>query len=100
AEKGSASTGLVTVDPSPCGTDTVAGNLPDFDLAKAKQLLDGAGWVPGGDGIRAKDGKPLEFTFIYPQAGGDSLAAAAELLGQMWKELGVSTKLQSISSTQ
>lgn len=100
AGKGTASTGLVTIDPRPCGTDTVAGHLPAYDVAKAKQILDSAGWVPGADGIRAKDGTPLQFTFIYPQSGGDSMAAAAELLGQMWKELGVGTKLQVVSSTQ
>ena len=31
-----------------------------FDLAASKALLDGAGWVPGADGIRAKGGKKLE----------------------------------------
>jgi len=33
----------------------------DFDVAKAKGLLDDAGWKPGSDGIRAKDGKRLSF---------------------------------------
>src|SRR5262249_16119494 len=30
-----------------------------YDQAKAKQLLDQAGWVAGGDGMRAKGGQPL-----------------------------------------
>ncbi len=30
-----------------------------YDLAKAKALLDEAGWKPGADGIRVKDGKRL-----------------------------------------
>ena len=34
----------------------------EFDLEKAKKLLDDAGWVPGGDGIRAKDGVRLSFS--------------------------------------
>ncbi|HEX5502287.1 MAG TPA: ABC transporter substrate-binding protein, partial [Thermomicrobiales bacterium] len=34
----------------------------DFDVAQAKQLLDAAGWQPGADGIRAKDGKKFSFT--------------------------------------
>jgi peptide/nickel transport system substrate-binding protein len=33
-----------------------------FDLADAKALLTAAGWVPGPNGIRVKDGKPLEIT--------------------------------------
>lgn len=41
---------------------TAAGyvNLSDklaFDPAKAKQLLDEAGWKPAADGIRVKDGQ-------------------------------------------
>jgi peptide/nickel transport system substrate-binding protein len=84
AGKGTASTGLVTIDPRPCGTDTVTGHLPAYDVAKAKQILDSAGWVPGADGIRSKNGAALQFTFIFPQSGGDSIAAAAELVGEMW----------------
>ncbi|QPC93559.1 ABC transporter substrate-binding protein [Mesorhizobium sp. INR15] len=30
------------------------------DAAKAGKLLDEAGWAPGGDGIRVKDGKPMK----------------------------------------
>ncbi len=33
-----------------------------FDLAKANQLLDDAGWRKGADGIRAKDGVKLQLT--------------------------------------
>lgn len=32
---------------------------------KAKQLLDEAGWKPGSDGVREKDGKKFEITFSY-----------------------------------
>ncbi len=35
----------------------------EFDIAKATDLLDKAGWKPGADGIRAKDGKRLHFLF-------------------------------------
>jgi len=31
-----------------------------FDADKANKLLDEAGWVMGADGVRAKDGKPLD----------------------------------------
>ena len=38
-------------------------NVPRFtyDVDQAKSLLDDAGWVPGADGIRAKDGQRLDF---------------------------------------
>jgi peptide/nickel transport system substrate-binding protein len=35
-----------------------------FDVEKAKQLLDEAGWKPGADGIREKEGKPLSIHFL------------------------------------
>jgi peptide/nickel transport system substrate-binding protein len=34
-----------------------------YDAAKANQLLDQAGWVKGGDGIRAKGGQKLSFEY-------------------------------------
>jgi peptide/nickel transport system substrate-binding protein len=34
-----------------------------FDQAKANSLLDGAGWVKGADGIRAKGGQKLSFEY-------------------------------------
>ncbi len=98
--KGVPSTGLVTIDPLPCGQDTVTGNLPAYDANKAKSILDAAGWVAGSDGIRAKDGKKLSIKFIYGQSGGDAVAAAAELLAEEWKALGADVKPSVITSTQ
>jgi peptide/nickel transport system substrate-binding protein len=34
-----------------------------FDIAKANQLLDQAGWKKGSDGIRAKNGLPIKLVF-------------------------------------
>lgn len=39
-------------------------NAPKYDLAGAKKLLDEAGWKPGADGIREKDGQKLEAKFL------------------------------------
>jgi peptide/nickel transport system substrate-binding protein len=36
-----------------------SGTALRFDQAEAARLLDEAGWVPGADGIRVKDGAPL-----------------------------------------
>jgi peptide/nickel transport system substrate-binding protein len=35
----------------------------EFNIEKANAILEAAGWKKGGDGIRAKDGKPLKFVF-------------------------------------
>jgi peptide/nickel transport system substrate-binding protein len=39
-------------------------NMPwEFNVDKASQILDAAGWARGAGGIRAKDGKRLKFVF-------------------------------------
>ena len=35
----------------------------EFDVGKANQLLDEAGWKRGPDGVRSKDGKRLRLVF-------------------------------------
>ncbi|HEY3845863.1 MAG TPA: ABC transporter substrate-binding protein, partial [Acetobacteraceae bacterium] len=35
----------------------------EFNVAKATAILDKAGWLPGPDGVRAKDGKQLKYVF-------------------------------------
>ena len=42
------------------------------DMAGAKALLDKAGWVPGADGIRVKDGKVCEHWDVIQAIPGDS----------------------------
>jgi peptide/nickel transport system substrate-binding protein len=38
-------------------------NSFEFNIDKANQILEAAGWKKGPDGIRAKDGKKLRFTY-------------------------------------
>ncbi|MEV5318827.1 ABC transporter substrate-binding protein [Streptomyces sp. NPDC052687] len=66
----------------------------DRDLAKAEKILDEAGWKPGGDGVRAKDGRRASFTLLYPS--GDkvrqdhALAYASDA-----KKAGIEVKVES-----
>lgn len=48
------------LSPVSFGYNPAVEKIYSFDPAKAKQLLDQAGWQVGSDGIRAKDGKRLE----------------------------------------
>ena len=100
AGKGGPSKGAVTLAPNPCRADTVSANLPTFDVAKAKSLLDAAGWAVGSNGVRSKAGKPLAMTFLYQPAFGQAVTAAAELLASQWKALGVDVALKASTSTQ
>jgi ABC-type transport system substrate-binding protein len=55
-----------TFAPGVWGVDTTVLGYP-FDLNRAGQLLDEAGWRLGQGGVRQKDGKPLEFPLYVTQ---------------------------------
>lgn len=58
------------------------------DLDAAKALLDRAGWAPGADGVRVKDGLRAAFDVIYPSS--DSVRQGlAVMLGEQMKALGI-----------
>ena len=40
-----------------------------YDPRQAEHLLDAAGWKRGPDGVRRKDGKPLDLLFVYGNTG-------------------------------
>jgi len=59
-----------------------------YDPAKAEALLTAAGWTPGPDGIRVKDGKRLSLQISY--IGGQSIGEkVAGLIQQQEKSVGV-----------
>ncbi|MEN6383579.1 MAG: peptide-binding protein [Phycisphaerales bacterium] len=60
-----------------------------YDLKKAAQLLDEAGWIDhDGDGIRDKDGVPFRFKHTYP-AGISTYEQATRLLKDTASKLGI-----------
>ncbi len=62
-----------------------------YDPAKAKALLDAAGYKPGADGIRAKNGQRLSFN-IMVQAGRSTDEDAEQVLIASLKTIGVELK--------
>lgn len=60
----------------------------EFDIEKAKQLLDEAGWAPGADGIREKDGKKFEIHFTAT-ADNSVIDALIPIMTQNYQELGI-----------
>jgi peptide/nickel transport system substrate-binding protein len=59
-----------------------------YDVDKAKELLDGAGWVEGSDGVREKDGVQLAFT-MYTNAGNTVREQYLTIMQEQWSEIGV-----------
>ena len=97
--QGTRATSLVSVEPRACVYDSVAGNIPDFDLSAAKATLDAAGWTAGSDGKRSKDGKPLTLRLFYA-AGEDARSAAAELTQSAWSDLGATVEVTGADQTK
>lgn len=65
------------------------------DVAQAARLLDEAGWRPGADGVRTKDGRPLSFTVLwYPQR--TDLQPMGIALQAQLKTLGVRIELKMV----
>ncbi len=62
---------------------------------KAKQILDAAGWKPGSDGIRVKNGLRLSFT-NSTTAGNHVREQAQELLQQDWRSIGVDMQIKDM----
>jgi peptide/nickel transport system substrate-binding protein len=68
-----------------------------FDLTKANQILDDASWKRGEDGIRSKDGTPLEIELAIP--AWPEIEETAELLKNQWREAGVKVTVNAMSPT-
>ena len=68
-----------------------------FDVAKANALLDAAGWAKASDGIRAKDGKRLHFTFQTSINAPRQKTQA--IIKQACQKAGIELELKSITAS-
>lgn len=91
-------TALTVVAPAGCSFDSVSGNLPTFDVNRAAEILDDAGWTVGADGVRVRDGVRLSLTFLYDATSGVSGSSAAELASKAWQDLGMEVNAQQQDS--
>ncbi len=67
------------------------------DIEGAKALLDEAGWVPGADGIREKDGQRLHL--LYQTSTNAVRQDFQALIKQWWSEIGVETELKNVDAS-
>jgi peptide/nickel transport system substrate-binding protein len=70
-----------------------------FDAAKAKSLLDSAGWKVDSDGIRSKNGTKLSLTVRW-FANAATNQPALELIQQQFKAVGVDVVLKETQTSQ
>ncbi len=67
------------------------------DVEGAKALLDGAGWVVGGDGVREKDG--VRLSMLYQTSTNAVRQDFQALIKQWWADIGVETELRNIDAS-
>lgn len=67
----------------------------EFNIAKANEILDAAGWEKGSDGVRAKDGVRLAFT-NSTTAGNNLREQTQQFLQQTFKEIGAEMTISNL----
>lgn len=69
----------------------------NFDTAKAKQMLDAAGWTVGPDGIRVKNGQRFSFTMLNRAGRADRIAIAQVIQAEL-KDVGIEVLMDTKES--
>ena len=66
----------------------------EFNIEKANQILEAAGWKKGADGIRAKDGKQLKF--VYQTSINSPRQKNQAIVKQACQKAGIDVELKSV----
>jgi peptide/nickel transport system substrate-binding protein len=69
----------------------------EFNVEKASQLLEDAGWKKGPDGVRAKDGKKLKF--VYQTSINTPRQKNQAIVKQAAQKAGVDMELKSVTAS-
>jgi peptide/nickel transport system substrate-binding protein len=72
-------------------------NKWEFNIDKASQVLEAAGWKRGSDGIRAKDGKKLKFVFQTSINAPRQKSQA--IVKQACQKAGIDLELKSVTAS-
>jgi peptide/nickel transport system substrate-binding protein len=69
----------------------------EFNVDRANQLLDAAGWKRGGDGIREKDGKKLKL--VYQTSINPLRQKTQQIVKQAAAKAGIDMELKSVTAS-
>jgi peptide/nickel transport system substrate-binding protein len=89
-------TGLAMPTDQSYVTPETSGLVTSYDPAKAKQILQAAGWKMGSNGIFELNGKPLAFTIEDPSAYTDYITTD-QIIAQELKQIGMDVTVQGVS---
>jgi peptide/nickel transport system substrate-binding protein len=88
--EGNADPGRWMAPESVLGSAAQLVKAPPFDPKQAGTLLDGAGWKPGADGIRVKDGKRLSMKLL---GQADTPSGSGEFVQSQLKAVGIDVQI-------
>jgi peptide/nickel transport system substrate-binding protein len=78
-----------------------SGEELSFDPDQARQILDGAGWTAGSDGVRTRDGVRLAISLSYSEDGGGiPYASVLQLVQQQLEDIGFEVTLDANTAAQ
>nr|WP_300090810.1 ABC transporter substrate-binding protein [Sedimentibacter sp.] len=91
---GLASVGMAPISPSSWAfPDSSELNAYKFDMDKAAQLMDEAGWTMGSDGFRYKDGEKFHVNWlVYTDSSWPGTLSG--MAADTWKQLGVELEIE------
>lgn len=91
---GLASIGMAPISPSSWAfPDSSELNAYKFDMDKAAQLMDEAGWTMGSDGFRYKDGEKFHVNWlVYTDSSWPGTLSG--MAADTWKQLGVELEIE------
>ena len=72
-------------------------NPIEFNIDKANEILDKAGWAKGPDGIRSKDGKKLKF--VYQTSINQPRQKTQAIVKQAAQKAGMDIELKSVTAS-
>jgi peptide/nickel transport system substrate-binding protein len=93
---GKASCNIVAAPDDYVSKNTDSMDVCKFDIAKANQMLDEAGWAKGSDGIRAKDG--VKMSVLYQTTVNPLRQKEQDIVKKGWEQLGVAVELKSVDA--
>jgi len=87
------SVGMSPISPVSWAYNPAGHNAYAFDLDKANELMEEAGWTMGSDGVRRKDGNRMEITWlVYPEAAWPGILSG--LAADTWPQIGVDLTIE------
>ncbi|MCG6958231.1 MAG: peptide ABC transporter substrate-binding protein [Gemmatimonadetes bacterium] len=80
---------------SPYHDESVQGYA--FDPSLARRMLDAAGWWPGRDGVRTKEGQRFSFTLLN-RAGSADRTAVGQVIQAQLRDVGIEVGFETLES--